>query len=556
MDFCCGMGGFSLGSQRLGIQTAVFVDPSSLACQAVRANFPGHVIQGDLGDMNTVKQAHAHRKPGHLQVTGGFACQGFSTQGDQNGMADRRSHSLLHILRGAWLLQADDILLECVANVVNFPAAQQVIDDFAEATAMKTSRLVFDLKDQWPARRNRFWCYLTGASLPRVDLKPWTVTSDFVSLGSIMPMDALWPPHEEEQYRPSLLGTYYKGLCLWMQTGFRNTSTTAELTAMISALEWASPTEMDLALWSDSHSTVLVADYIQATGTLPPGVSCIDLWSQFQQLMEDRTHLTTWIRWVPGHLDPSLAEDGFEEWLIKWNDLADQTAKQANLQRPAELWSLRERAARRLADWSSRLRQVRQFYFSVANQAMASSGPDNVEVVTDDHSDDEWMWLPWEDHLPIDWHTRCPDDRSIPSDFLRALIVWVLAAERLGGTVRHMTDLELVFALVQDPSFCFPFQVSGSKTFQMRRPDSLFQKPTLAMFLRPVQSAMTILGEIFSHVIRVPPGSCPDLGVHMKFSGTSLLIPDELWGQTRSQMQAFTATRPVRRSADLARPLA
>eukprot|EP00438_Fugacium_kawagutii_P008967 Skav214288 [mRNA] locus=scaffold2257:201508:210505:- [translate_table: standard] len=338
--------------------------------------------------------------------------------------------------------------------------------------------------------------------------------------------------------------------------GITQTIDRAELTAVITALEWASSTEMDLALWSDSHSTVQVADYIQATGTLPSGVSNIDLWSQFQLLMEDGKHLTTWFRWVPGHLDPLLAEDGFEEWIIKWNDLADQAAKQANLQRPAELWTLRERAARRLDDWSRRLRQVRQFYFSVADQAIATSGSANEDEVIDDHSDEEWMWLPWEDHLPVDWQVRCPDDRSIPSDFFRALIVWILAAERLGGTVRHMTDLELVFALVQDPSFCFPFQVSGSQTFQMRRPDSLFQKPTLAMFLRPVQSAMTILGEIFSHVIRVPPGSCLDLGVHMKFSGTSLLIPDELWGQTRSQMQAFTATRPVRRSADLARPLA
>eukprot|EP00438_Fugacium_kawagutii_P004927 Skav217266 [mRNA] locus=scaffold47:1416457:1419855:+ [translate_table: standard] len=148
MDFCCGMGGFSLGSQRLGIPTLVFVDKSEFACQAVRANFQGHVIHGDLSSTDTLKQAHAHRTQGHLQITGGFACQGFSTQGDQRGMDDHRSHSLLHILRGAWLLQADDILLECVANVVHFPAAQRCIDEFAAATNMQTCRLTFDLKDQ------------------------------------------------------------------------------------------------------------------------------------------------------------------------------------------------------------------------------------------------------------------------------------------------------------------------------------------------------------------------------------------------------------------------
>eukprot|EP00438_Fugacium_kawagutii_P025315 Skav217868 [mRNA] locus=scaffold2487:71341:75261:+ [translate_table: standard] len=199
MDFCCGMGGFSIGSRQLGIPTTVFVDKSPLACQTVQANFPGHVIQGDLGDMNTLKQAHAHRKPGHLQVTGGFACQGFSTQGDQKGMDDHRSHSLLMILRGAWLLQADDILLECVANVVNFPAAQQSIDDFAGASGMQVRRLVFDLKDQWPSRRHRFWCHLTGPHLPAVEFTMWPSTQEFTNLGQIMPLDALWPPTDEAQ---------------------------------------------------------------------------------------------------------------------------------------------------------------------------------------------------------------------------------------------------------------------------------------------------------------------------------------------------------------------
>eukprot|EP00438_Fugacium_kawagutii_P034857 Skav225553 [mRNA] locus=scaffold81:291894:293756:- [translate_table: standard] len=199
MDFCCGMGGFSLGSQRLGIPTLVFVDKSELACQSVRANFKGQVIHGDLSSTATLKQAHVHRTQSHLQITGGFACQGFSTQGDQRGMDDHRSHSLIHILRGAWLLQADDILLECVANVIHFPAAQRCIDEFAAVTNMQTCKLTFDLKDQWPARRNRFWCHLTGMHLPQVDLAPWPASSEFTSLKHIMPLDALWPPQEEDQ---------------------------------------------------------------------------------------------------------------------------------------------------------------------------------------------------------------------------------------------------------------------------------------------------------------------------------------------------------------------
>ena len=49
MDLCSGMGGFSIGSQLIGMRTCAFVERSSLACAALRANFSCPVIQGELG---------------------------------------------------------------------------------------------------------------------------------------------------------------------------------------------------------------------------------------------------------------------------------------------------------------------------------------------------------------------------------------------------------------------------------------------------------------------------------------------------------------------------
>eukprot|EP00438_Fugacium_kawagutii_P035023 Skav226643 [mRNA] locus=scaffold1097:87671:91891:+ [translate_table: standard] len=198
IDLCCGMGGFSLGSHRLGMQTACFVDHSKLACEAIQANFHGHVICGDVGSMDTMKQVHRHRGQGHVQVTGGFACQGFSTQGDQKGMADQRSSSLHYILRAAWLLQADQVLLECVANVQHFSQAQNTIDAFAVQADMRVTRLIFDLQLQWPVRRNRFWGHLIKKHFPRIDLPPWPLEKDLQMIGAIMPIDALWEDQEED----------------------------------------------------------------------------------------------------------------------------------------------------------------------------------------------------------------------------------------------------------------------------------------------------------------------------------------------------------------------
>eukprot|EP00438_Fugacium_kawagutii_P028123 Skav229522 [mRNA] locus=scaffold887:104903:109116:+ [translate_table: standard] len=197
MDFCSGMGGFTIGSQLLGMRTLAFVDKNEMACAALRANFHCPVIQGDLGTTQVLTQAHALKENHHLEITGGFPCQGFSLQGDRMGMQDQRSHALHHLLRGSWLLQADSILLECVANVLQFPEVQECIQRHAQLSGMHVQTLVFDLQDQWPARRNRFWCYMTYEHLPNAPLQAWPTSPSFSRLDQIMPMDAIWDDQDE-----------------------------------------------------------------------------------------------------------------------------------------------------------------------------------------------------------------------------------------------------------------------------------------------------------------------------------------------------------------------
>ena len=210
IDLRSGMGGFSIGSNLLGMRTSAFVERSALACDALRANFTCPVIEGDLGDMQTLKQLHVHRGNDFLQITGGFPCQGFSSQGDQMGMEDHRSHSLTYILQAAWFLQADSVLLECVANVVNFPCAQECIDHYASLAKMHTTKQVFDLQAQWPVRRNRYWCHLLRQDLPCIDIPVWHPSPCFRTLGDIMPLDAIWSDLEEQQleWDPSELAIY------------------------------------------------------------------------------------------------------------------------------------------------------------------------------------------------------------------------------------------------------------------------------------------------------------------------------------------------------------
>ena len=196
IDFCSGIGGFAIGSHYAGIPTGVFVECNPMACKVLQDNFDCPVLQGDLQDIQIIKRTHQLRPSGHVQLTAGFPCQPYSTQGDGRGLEDPRGRVLHSILRGAWLLQAQSVLLECVANVARFHDTQQLIGDYAQKMHMHCDRTVFDLHDQWPMHRNRFWCLMSSYALPRPSLRTWPATHVFTCIGSIMPLDAVWPDED------------------------------------------------------------------------------------------------------------------------------------------------------------------------------------------------------------------------------------------------------------------------------------------------------------------------------------------------------------------------
>ena len=55
-DVCSGIGGFTLGSQILGMPTLAFVEINPLACDVLRTNFSSPVIEGDLASLDVVKK--------------------------------------------------------------------------------------------------------------------------------------------------------------------------------------------------------------------------------------------------------------------------------------------------------------------------------------------------------------------------------------------------------------------------------------------------------------------------------------------------------------------
>lgn len=71
-DLCSGIGGFTLGSSSLGMETLWFLDHNQLVCDALRVNFSLQVIPGSVPDVQCIRELRFLKTHDFLQITGGF----------------------------------------------------------------------------------------------------------------------------------------------------------------------------------------------------------------------------------------------------------------------------------------------------------------------------------------------------------------------------------------------------------------------------------------------------------------------------------------------------
>ena len=151
-------------------------------------------------------------------------------------------------------------------------------------------------------------------------------------------------------------------------SGLTQTSNCVELQAIIAAVRWTVFYQCKTQVWCDSRNTVCAAFALQQgdlnclRGT-PDNLDLLEtLADLFLQIEPQQLSLS----WIPSHLNLTLCEDSFEEWICTWNDVADRIAYTPNESRDTSLERLLHQQTQWYNDWHFAVQTLQSFYLAVA----------------------------------------------------------------------------------------------------------------------------------------------------------------------------------------------
>ena len=110
LDLFSGIGGFSLGLERAGMETVAFCEIDPFCQKVLRKHWPGVPIYNDITSAKFTENVDL--------VTAGFPCQDISYAGEGAGLTGERSGLFWYILRTLCMVGRPRVLLENVAGLL------------------------------------------------------------------------------------------------------------------------------------------------------------------------------------------------------------------------------------------------------------------------------------------------------------------------------------------------------------------------------------------------------------------------------------------------------
>jgi DNA (cytosine-5)-methyltransferase 1 len=117
LDLFAGIGGFTIGLERAGFETAAFCEIDPYAQKVLRKNWPGVPIYDDVRSITAERLASDGIRVD--VITGGFPCQDISVAGNQAGIEGERSGLWTECARLIGELRPRYAIFENVTNLLN-----------------------------------------------------------------------------------------------------------------------------------------------------------------------------------------------------------------------------------------------------------------------------------------------------------------------------------------------------------------------------------------------------------------------------------------------------
>jgi len=133
VELFCGIGGFRIACDELGITTIWANDIDGPACSVYKSRFGnGEIVQGDIN--NYIEQI-----PDHDLLTGGFPCQPFSSAGYKRGIKDSRGSLFKSISDILKLKRPKFFVLENVKRLLSMQAGSHFATILSELSSLEYS---------------------------------------------------------------------------------------------------------------------------------------------------------------------------------------------------------------------------------------------------------------------------------------------------------------------------------------------------------------------------------------------------------------------------------
>ncbi len=153
LDLCSGIGGFSLGLQRAGMETVAFCEIDEFCRKILNKHWPDVPV---FKDIKALANGSEGLIPGCDLICGGVPCQPFSVAGKQEGQGDTNRHLWPYMFEIVKQQKPAFVIVENVAGFVNM-ALDDVLSDLESEGYAAQSFVIPACAVDAKHRRDRVW---------------------------------------------------------------------------------------------------------------------------------------------------------------------------------------------------------------------------------------------------------------------------------------------------------------------------------------------------------------------------------------------------------------